>query len=487
MSDFDLVIRRGLVATASDAVVCDVGVTNGRIAALGAALPKGSKEIDAQGLLVLPGGIDSHCHLAQRGPSGSRHADDFLSGTVSAACGGNTTIMPFANQMKGQSLRAVVDDYHRLAVGKAVIDYAFHMIISHPTPAVLGQELPALVASGHTSFKVFMTVDAFMLDDRQILEVLEAARREGALVMVHAENNDAIAFLSERLLREGRTEPKYHAVARPMAVEREATHRAISFAEITDVPILIVHVSGREAIEQIEWARQRGLKIYAETCPQYLFLSAEDLDRPGLEGAKFMCAPPMRGKENQQSVWQALQRGTFDVFSSDHAPFRFAGPDGKCLHGAGAPFTKVANGLPGLETRLPLLFSEGVGKGRIGLGDFVALSATNAARVYGLYPRKGTIAVGSDADIAIWDPDREVTITKSILHDKADYTPYEGMTVRGWPVMTLSRGEVLWEDGKVLATPGRGEFLPCERPRAALPAAAASGHNSALPRVSYRP
>jgi dihydropyrimidinase len=468
MADYDLVIRNGSVATASEVMRCDVGIAGGRIVALAGRIEGGGASIDADGLIVVPGGIDSHVHLAQRGPMGPQHADDFESGTIAAACGGNTTIIAFANQFKGQSLRGVVDDYAKLAEGKAVIDYGIHMIVSDPTAAVLGQELPALIRRGFTSFKVFMTVDAFKLDDRQILDVLAAARREGALVMVHAESHDVIGWLSDKLLRADQSAPKYHAVARPPLAEREATHRAITLSEIADVPILIVHVSAREAIEQIEQARARGIKVLAETCPHYLVLSADDLDRPGLEGAKYMCAPPMRSKDNQQLVWSALERGVFDVFSSDHAPFCFHGTEGKQLHGAHAPFTKIANGMPGIETRLPLLFSEGVMGGRIDLPRFVALSATNAAKIYGLYPRKGTLAIGADADIAIWDPRREVTITHSILHDRMDYTPYEGMRVKGWPVLTLSRGELIWDDGKVLGRPGRGQFLPREGYRAVM-------------------
>ena len=463
MAEYDVVIRNGTVATASEVMRCDIGIAGGRIATLADRIEGGRHSIDASGRIVVPGGIDSHVHLAQRGPMGPQHADDFESGSIAAACGGNTTIIPFANQFKGQSLRAVVDDYAKLAEGKAVIDYGIHMIVSDPTETVLGQELPALIRRGFTSFKVFMTVDAFKLDDRQILDVLATARREGALVLVHAESHDVIGWLSDRLMQSGQREPKYHAVARPPLAEREATHRAITLAEIAETPILIVHVSAREAIEQIEQARARGFRVFAETCPHYLFLSAADLDRPGLEGAKYMCAPPLRDKADQDCVWRALERGTFDVFSSDHAPFCFDSAQGKKLHGEHAPFTKIANGMPGIETRLPLLFSEGVQKGRIDLPRFVALSATNAAKIYGLYPRKGTLAIGADADIAIWDAGREVTITKSILHDRMDYTPYEGMRVTGWPVMTLSRGEVVWDDGQVLGRPGRGQFLPRER------------------------
>jgi len=468
MSDFDLVIRNGTVATAADVSRCDIGVRDGKVAALAERL-SGAREIDAGGLLVLPGGVDAHCHFDQPTGDGSQMADDFRSGSIAAACGGTTTIIPFAAQAKGQSLRAAVEDYHGRAAGKAVIDYAFHLIISDPSPQVLGQELPALLRDGYTSFKIYMTYDDLKLDDRQILDVLDFARREGAMAMIHAENTDCIAWLTEKLEAAGRTAPRYHATSRPAPVEREATHRAITLAELIDVPVLIVHVSSREAIEQIRWAQGRGLKIYAETCPQYLFLSEEDLDQPGFEGAKCVCSPPPRGKDNQKYVWEGLTGGVFQVFSSDHAPFRFDTPNGKRNAGADAPFRAVPNGIPGVETRLPLLFSEGVMAGRLELNRFVALTATNPAKIYGLYPRKGTIAVGADADLVLWDPERAVTLTNAMLHHNVDYTPYEGMKLRGWPITTLSRGEVVCRDGALAAAPGRGRFLPCDLPKPAAP------------------
>ncbi len=469
MAEFDLVIRGGTVATAADSAVCDVGVKDGKVAALADRLDGGTAEIDATGKLVLPGGIDAHCHLDQPSSMGATTADDFRTGSISAACGGTTCIIPFAAQQRGESLRAVVKDYHGRAEGKAVIDYAFHLIISDPTEQVLGQELPALIKDGYTSFKIYMTYDALKLDDREILSVLATARREGALVMVHAENHDVIAWLADRLIETGHGAPKYHAVAHATAAEREATQRAIALSEIVDTPILIVHVSGNEAIEQIRAAKARGLKLYAETCPQYLFLTADDLDKPGFEGAKWMCSPPPRDKANQEFVWRGLAGGLFDVFSSDHAAYRYDDPEGKKMHGDDAPFKKVANGVPGLEIRMPMLFSAGVKTGRLSLQDFVAVCCTNPARMYGLYPKKGTIAVGADADIAVWDPDKQVTVSVDMLHDNMDYTPYEGHQVTGWPVITLSRGEVVWRDGEVLGEPGRGRFLPCDIPETARP------------------
>ena len=475
MPGFDLVVRGGTVATAADVFRADIGVREGRIAALGEELPAGREEIDASGRLVLPGGVDAHCHLDQPTGDGSVMADDFLSGTRSAACGGTTTVMPFAAQVRGQSLRAAVDDYHRRAEGKATVDYAFHLIVTDPTEQVLGQELPALIRDGYTSFKVYMTYDALKLSDRQILDVLALAREERALVMVHAENADCIGWLTRRLELAGRTAPKYHAAARPPVVEREATHRAIALAELAEVPILIVHVSGADAVEQIRRARGRGLNVYAETCPQYLFLTADDLDAPGFAGAKCVCSPPPRDRASQAAIWDGLRDGTLQVFSSDHAPFRYDDPKGKMVRGTTASFAHVPNGIPGLETRLPLLFSAGVNGGRLDLPGFVALTATNPAKMYGLHPRKGTIAVGADADLALWDPEREVTITNGILHHDVDYTPYEGMRVRGWPVTTISRGEVVWSDGEFRARPGRGRFLPCDHPPAAAAASLVVG------------
>jgi dihydropyrimidinase len=461
---FDLVIRNARVATASDTFDCDIGIRAGRIAQLGADLESGLREIDAAGRVVTPGGVDAHCHLDQPMEAPARMADNFDSGTRSAACGGTTTVIPFAAQAKGQSLRAAVQDYHGRAEGRAHVDYAFHLIVSDPTPKVLEEELPALIAEGYTSFKVYMTYDDLKLDDGQMLDVFDVARRHGALAMVHAENADCIEWLTKRLEALGRTAPRYHAHARPMLVEREATHRAIALSELVDVPILIVHVSGREAIEQIRWARAQGLTIFAETCPQYLFLTAEDLGiDDSYQGARCICSPPPRDKANQELIWNGLNDGLFTVFSSDHAPFNYDDPAGKKPGGAQVPFRHIPNGIPGLETRLPLLYSEGVLAGRMTLNRFVELTATNPAKAYGLHPRKGTIAVGSDADLVIWD-EREVTVRNAQLHHAVDYTPYEGMRLKAWPGLTLSRGEVVWDGQNLQSRAGRGRFLPCGTP-----------------------
>src|SRR5215469_474749 len=468
MSEYDLVIRNGTVVTAADTTVCDIGVKDGVIATLGSSLGAGAREIDASGKLVLPGGIDSHCHIDQRSSAGVVCADDFYSATVAAAFGGTTTVIPFAAQHRGQSLRRVVEEYHEAARPKAVIDYAFHLIISDPTEQVMGQELPALIRDGYTSFKVYMTYDLLALDDGQMLDILALARREGALVMVHAENHDIIKWLTGRLLERGLGAPRYHAVSHARLAEGEATNRAVTLSELLDVPILLVHVSAGEAIEVIRSAQTKGLKIYGETCPQYLFLTADDLAKPGIEGAKFCCSPPPRDHAAQQAVWTGLRNGTFQVLSSDHARYRFDA-SGKLPKGERTTFPKIANGVPGIELRLPLLFSEGVGQGRLDLNAFVALTATNHAKLYGLYPRKGTIAVGSDVDIVIWDPERKTEINAGMLHDNVGYTPYEGRKLRGWPVTVLSRGRVVVEGGKLEAERGSGIFLPCGLSDAARP------------------
>ena len=459
MDSFDTVIRGGTVVTAADSTQCDVGIRGGRITALAQDLPVAGHEIDARGKLVLPGGVEGHCHIEQESSVGNvMSADDFFTGTRSAVFGGTTTTLSFAAQMKGQSLRKVVDDYHALAASKAVIDYGFHLIVSDPTEQTMNEHLPALIKEGMTSFKVYMTYDSLKLDDHQMLDVLATARQHGAMVMIHAENHDMIRWLTQRLLQGGYDAPKFHAISHVELAEDEATHRAIRLSELIDVPILIVHVSASEAMAEIRRAQTAGLKVYGETCPQYLFLTASDLDREGAEGAKYCCSPPPRDASHHDIIWQGLANGTFQVFSSDHAPYRFD-ETGKLAAGPNPTFPQVANGVPGIELRLPLLFSEGVGKGRIDIQQFVALTSTNVAKIYGLLPRKGTIAVGSDADIAIWDPDLEVTVTWDLLHDNVGYTPYEGRKLRGWPVTVLSRGRVAVEDGELKVERGSGQFL----------------------------
>jgi dihydropyrimidinase len=455
----DLVIRNGTIITAADTFRGDIGVADGRIAALGAKLDRAEREIDATDLLVMPGGVDAHCHIDEPAYQGATLADDFASATRAAACGGTTTLLPFANQLPGLSLHAAVEDYHGRAAGKALIDYAFHIILSSPSQASIAEEIPALIAAGYRSFKVFMTYPGFMLDDEQIMDVMTAAQRHGGTVMVHAENGRCIHWLSRRLEAAGRTDLKAFGESTPAAVEREATHRAITLAELTGAKILLVHVSSAEALEQIEWARDRNLPVSAETCPQYLIDAAEKLAQPGWEAAKYLCAPPPRGGDNAARLWAGVRRGSFQLLSSDHCPYRFDGTDGKRAHGAEPHFRHVPPGVPGLETRMPLLYHAGVAQGRLTAQQFVALTATNPARTYGLYPRKGTLMPGADADIALWDTRKPVVIRHADLHGACDYTPFEGQTVSGWPITTLSRGEVVWDRGRILGRYGRGQYL----------------------------
>jgi len=397
---------------------------------------------------------------------GRSTADDFRSGTLSALCGGNTTVIPFAMQMRGQSLRAVVEDYHDRARAKAHVDYGFHLIVGDATTDVLTKELPELIERGCTSIKLYLTYEGLRLEDYEVLSILELARREGVLVMVHAENDACIRWLTDRLLEIRKTGLRYHVTAHSEIGEREAAYRAISFAELIDTPILIVHVSSGVVVEEVRRAQARGLPIFAETCPQYLFLSSEDIDTVDMSGAKCVCTPPPRGRANQPDMWRGLTDGTLAVFSSDHSPWNYAD---KIAGGPGKPFTDVLNGIPGIETRMPLFFSATQAGHLLTLNQFVDVTTTMPAKLYGLYPRKGVIAPGSDADFAIWDAEKRVTIRNEMLHHAVDHTPYEGMQVTGWPVVTISRGEVLYADGRVTSNAGRGRFLRCERPFARKP------------------
>ena len=458
----DLVIRNGTVATASDTFKADIGITGGRITAIAESL-SADREIDASGKLVLPGGIEAHCHIAQESATGGMTADDYRSGSISAAYGGNSCFVPFAAQHRGMGVIETLDLYDSRAEGASVIDYGYHLIVADPTEKALTEELPQAFARGVTSFKVFMTYDLMKIDDGQFLDILSVAKRHGALTMVHAENSGIIKWISDRLVAAGHTQPRYHAISHPVAAEAEAINRAITLARFVDAPLLIVHVSTPEGAGLVAKARLEGAKIFGETCPQYLFLTKEDLDRPGMEGAKFMCSPPVRDTATQEALWRHLQAGTFSVFSSDHAPYRFDA-SGKLSKGPDASFKQIANGMPGIALRLPLLFSEGVRGGRITLNQFVTLGATNAAKLYGMHPQKGTIAIGADADIAIWDPEETRTVTVEDQHDNMDYTPFEGRQVTGWPVTVLSRGEAVIEGGRLVAEPGRGRFVHRARP-----------------------
>ena len=477
MDEFDLVVRGGTVVTASEMARADVGIRDGRIAALGTGL-RSARELDAGGLLVMPGGVDSHCHIEQLRDGGGTDEETWESGSRAALAGGTTSVVSFSTQFKGQPIGPSLAEYRGLAA-RAMVDYALHQIITDPTDEVLA-ELPGIVAGGVRSFKVFLTYDPLRLDDRQFLRVLAAARRLGCLVTVHCENYDAIGWMTEALLAAGLVAPKYHAWSRPPVLEREATGRAIALAELVDVPIQVFHVSCPEAAEEIARARARGLKVWAETCPQYFVLGASDMDRPGFEGAKFMCSPAPRDAGAVAGLWAAVRAGTLDVVSSDHSGWSYQGDQGKRINGVDAPFRDIPNGVPGLAARLPLLWSEGVGRGHISACDFVRLVSTQPARVFGL-AGKGSLMPGADADLVLWDPEKRVTITNALMQQTIDYTPYEGMAVTGWPVTTVLRGEVAMRDGVVEATPGSGRYIPVGayemvRPRGVL----ANGFDASL-------
>ena len=408
----------------------------------------------------MPGGVDSHVHLDQRS-RGPEMADNFRTGSASAAAGGTTTVITFSWQQPGESLAEVTADYHQRA-RQSIVDYTFHLTITDATTRVVEEELPALIAEGSRSVKVFMTYDGVRLDDAAILRVLASARRSKALVCVHAEHHDLIAWMSEQLVAAGLTAPKYHPWGKPMIAEREAVNRIIALAEALDVPIQIFHVSGAQPAEEIARAQARGLKVWAETCPQYLVLTAEDLDRPGFEGAKFVFGPPARTSADQEALWGYIRRGVIDIVSSDHSPTRFDDAKGKKFAGDDGPFNKIPNGIPGLAARLPILFTEGVSKGRIDLPTFVRLISTNPAKLFGLHPKKGSLSPGSDADILIWDANKSVTLTNAAMHHGGDYTPYEGYRATGYPVNVFVRGVSVFDGRNVIGTLGHGRYLPRE-------------------------
>jgi len=464
---YDLVIRNALLAGSTGSVEADLAVSGERIAAIGHGLGAGKREIDASGRIVTPGGVDSHAHIEQLSGGGVMNADTWESATTSAAHGGTTSVIAFAAQHVGKDMRQVVDDYAALARKGAVIDYNYHLIVSDPTQKTLKQDLPALIAEGHASIKAFMTYDAIRLHDEQMLDLMAVARENGAMICVHAENHGMIAWMAKRLVERGYTAPKYHAISHPRASEPEAFERLIAMSALLDQPVMIFHVSTREGAAVIRRARGEGIKVFAETCPQYLFFTREALDKPGLEGAKWMFSPPPRELEDQDALWRALELGDLLTISSDHAPYA---PDetGKFLAGRDVNFKQIANGVPGLQLRMPLLFDAMVSKGRLGLSRFVALTATQPAAHYNL-PDKGDLMVGMDADLVIWDPQKRVTLSDDLVLDRTGYTPYAGMEVTGWPERVFLRGKPLVEEGKLQTAPGSGRFLARQAGRAAAP------------------
>ncbi|HEU5162099.1 MAG TPA: dihydropyrimidinase [Thermoanaerobaculia bacterium] len=448
-------IRNGRIITAVDDYRADVLIEDGRVTMIGETLAiEADKVIDAKGRWVIPGGIDPHTHM-DLPFGGTASSDDFETGTIAAAHGGTTTIIDFAVQSHGQALEAAVDVWHRKADGKAAIDYGFHLICTDLPDARL-PEMKSLIRQGITSFKLFMAYPGvFLVDDGTIFKAMTTASEAGGLVCMHAENGVVIDVLVKRALAEGRTAPKYHALTRPTKAEAEGTGRAIALAEMAGAPVYIVHLSCDDALRKVTEARDAGIPAYAETCPQYLFLDYSYYEREGFEGAKWVMTPPLRPKENQEKLWRGLQYNDLQVISTDHCPFcmkeqKELGRD---------DFSKIPNGGPGVEHRLSLVHNGGVVTGKITPNRFVELVSTSAAKIFGLFPRKGTIAVGSDADIVIFDPDEEMTISASTHHMNVDYSAYEGVKVRGVTKTVLSRGNVVIEDGKFMGKAGSGEFL----------------------------
>ncbi len=449
-----ILITGGRIITATDDYVGDIFIEDDRITAIGTTLPmKADRTIDARGKFVFPGGIDVHTHLDMPF-GGSTSADDFETGTIAAAFGGTTSIVDFAIQYRGQTLHHAWETWMKKADGKAAIDYGFHMIMTELNDQV-ELEMDALVRQGVTSFKLFMAYPGvFMLDDASIFKAMLRTGQNGGTICMHAENGGVIDVLVQRALAEGKTAPKYHALTRPARAEGEATHRAIALAEMADVPVYIVHLSAAEALEMVTEARDRGLPAFAETCPQYLFLSYDNYEEPGFEGAKYVMSPPLRQKETQNRLWRGLAGNDLQAIATDHCPFCM-----KEKHLGDGDFSKIPNGAPGIETRMSLVYDGGVRTGKISLNRFVELTSTSPAKIFGLFPRKGTVAPGSDADLVIFDPEKTMTLRAKTLHMNVDYNPYEGREVTGVTETVLSRGRVIIDGGTFTGRPGAGSFI----------------------------
>jgi len=453
---FDTIIKNATIVTAVDTTLADVGISGGKISAIAAQLPveNATQTIDAGNHLLLPGGIDVHTHLDMPF-GGTTSADDFQTGTIAAAFGGTTTLIDFAIQYKGQTLRHAFDTWMKKAHDKATIDYAFHCIITDLGSAQL-EEMADLIREGVTSFKLFMAYPGvFMLDDATIFRAMSQAAKHSGLICMHAENGGAIDVIVQQALAEGKRAPKYHALTRPTTAEAEATSRAIALAEMAGCPVYIVHLSCNEALEKVREARDRGLPAYAETCPQYLYLSLENMNAPGFEGAKYVFTPPLREKWHQEKLWHGLTHDTLQVVSTDHCPFCFKEQKELGID----DFTKIPNGGPGIEHRLSLIYTGGVHGKRFSPNRFVEVVATAPAKLFGLFPRKGTIAVGSDADLVIFDPNEEQVISAKTHHMRVDYSMFEGIQIKGVPKTVLSRGRPVIDAGQFVGRPGSGQFL----------------------------
>ena len=450
-----VLIKNGHIFTAVDNYVADILVDDGKIRTIGIDLSaEDAKTIDATGKYVIPGGIDPHTHL-DFPFGGTVSSDDFSTGTIAAAVGGTTSIVDFVVQQRGQALTEALEIWHQKAGGQAAVDYGFHMIIQD-LPDTRLPEMDEMVRQGVTSFKMFMAYrGAVMVDDDTIFKAMARAADNGALICLHAEHGHMIDVLVQQALAQGNTAPKFHASTRPPITEAEATHRAIRMAEVAGAPVYFVHLSCVEALQEVQAARARQNYVYAETCPHYLTLDNSMYDQEGFEGAKYVLTPPLRDKWHQEELWKGLRRNDLQVVSTDHCAFRFS--DQKTL--GVNDFSKIPNGGPGIENRLSLLYTNGVATGLMDLNRLVEIFSTNPAKLFGLFPRKGTIAVGSDADIVVFDPDAESVISAQTHHMNIDYNLYEGMAVKGVPEVVIANGRVLVEDGEYTGISAGGRFL----------------------------
>jgi dihydropyrimidinase len=451
----DTVLKGGTLTTATDTYRADLGIQGGRIAMIGQEL-QGDQVLDVDGKYILPGGVDPHTHL-ELDFMDTVSSDDFHTGTVAAACGGTTAIIDYAEQTEGGTLRQAVNAWRAKADPKVAIDYGLHVSITDAREDVLS-EMEDIVRAGVSSFKCYLAYPERLRDD-ELLRVFIKARESGALVNVHCENGWLVDWTTSQLLSEGKTGPRWHPRSRPAAYEEEATQRAVTLASIAQAPLYVVHLTCLGALNATRRARDAGQQVLVETCPQYLLLDVSSYDEPGFDGAKYVLSPPLRESENLDVLWRGIAAGDVDTIGTDHCPFNLVGQKDRGRN----DFTKIPNGMPGIETRLPLLYHEGVNSGRITLNRFVELVATNPARSFGLFPQKGTIAVGSDADLVVWDPDKEMALTVDNLHMNVDYSPYEQTTVRGYPELVLSRGKVIVQDNQFVGQRGAGRYLERSR------------------------
>jgi dihydropyrimidinase len=451
----DLVIANGTLVTAETTARADLAISGERITAIGYGL-EAQEVLDASGMLVIPGAVDEHVHLQM--PAGEFcSSDDFHSGTVAAACGGTTTVIDFVEPRHGQPLQDALFERRTEADSRVVIDYGLHMTLSQADAGTLDQ-ISATMAAGVASFKLYMAYEGLRLDDGELLRVLAALRSHQAHILVHAENHHAIRYLTALALAEGRAGPENHPLTRPAVMEAEAVHRLLALAHVTDTPLMVAHMSCALGLEAVRAARARGQKVWIETCPQYLLLDEAVYQRPGFEGAKFVMAPPARTASDRAALWSGLASGEVDTVATDHCPFFYETQKSRGRR----DFSRIPGGAPGIETRLVLLYTHGVRNGWLSLERWVELCCTEPARRFGMAPRKGTLSIGADADVVVFDPERQMTLSAASLHQNVDYCPYEGWMVHGYPVTVLSRGEVLVREGQVTAPAGRGRFLHME-------------------------